>query len=116
MTTSMPKVVEVDTREVSSVDSKAVSAKEILTLIAKQMNTASQISKKELDIVQKVSLYGLFTQATKGDSPSKSPYAVWDFEGGIKFQAWQASKGKTTKECIAEYKKIALSLFPTLDI
>ncbi len=47
-------------------------------------------------------LYSLFKQASEGDVTGERP-GGFDFKGVAKFDAWQAIKGRTSEDAMAQY-------------
>ncbi|KAG5178386.1 acyl-CoA-binding protein [Tribonema minus] len=50
----------------------------------------------------KLKLYALFKQANAGDCSTSRP-GMFDLQGKAKWDAWDALKGKTKEEAMAEY-------------
>lgn len=50
----------------------------------------------------KLKVYGLYKQATKGDNNEAKPWAV-QIESKAKWEAWTAEKGKSKNQAMAEY-------------
>ena len=58
---------------------------------------------------EKLSLYGLFKQATVGDNTTGQPWAV-QLEARAKWDAWTAHKGKSTDAAKTEYIELVKTL------
>jgi diazepam-binding inhibitor (GABA receptor modulator, acyl-CoA-binding protein) len=54
-------------------------------------------------------IYSLYKQATEGDVQGKRP-GFTDMVGRAKYDAWAASKGKSTDEAMQEYVDLIESL------
>lgn len=58
---------------------------------------------------EKLSLYGLFKQATLGDNTTAAPWAV-QFEAKAKWDAWTSHKGKSKAQAETEYVEVVRGL------
>jgi len=58
---------------------------------------------------EKLSLYGLFKQATIGDNTTAEPWAV-QFEAKAKWAAWTGQKGKAKGQAELEYIEVVRGL------
>lgn len=54
----------------------------------------------------KLKMYGLFSQATKGDVSGKRP-GMLDVVGRFKYDAWAANKGMSREDAMQGYIEIA---------
>ena len=59
--------------------------------------------KPTLDADQQKMVYGLFKQGKLGDNSGDRPGMMSGLEAGQKWDAWEAQKGKTQDEAMAEY-------------
>ena len=57
---------------------------------------------KRPDNQELLDLYGLFKQATDGDSSGDRP-GGFDFKAIMKFDAWEKNKGKSKEQAMNEY-------------
>lgn len=64
---------------------------------------------KKITNDEKLSLYGLFKQATVGDNTTGQPWAV-QLEARAKWDAWTANKGKSKEAAEAEYIALVKNL------
>lgn len=58
---------------------------------------------------EKLSLYGLFKQATEGDNKAAAPWAI-QLEAKAKWEAYEKNKGKAKDQAELEYAALAKSL------
>ena len=56
-------------------------------------------------------LYGLYKQGTEGDAPEKGNYAMFDFVGKAKHDAWLKYSGIQKEEGMQQYVDFVESLF-----
>ena len=89
-------------------------ARKEMDAIAVLMNVESVNTKINVDAELKLKLYGLYTQAIKGDAPKNSAAPFWDFEKTLKLSAWKEMKGKLPMQCVEEYRQIAKSVYPNM--
>lgn len=64
---------------------------------------------KKISNDEKLSLYGLFKQATVGDNTTAQPWAV-QLEARAKWDAWTANKGKAKDAAEKEYIELVRTL------
>jgi acyl-CoA-binding protein len=70
---------------------------------------ASKNLKERPDNATMLKLYALFKQATVGDVEGKRP-GFSDMVGRAKYDAWAATKGKSTDDAMKEYTALVNSL------
>ncbi len=57
-----------------------------------------------------LALYSLYKQATTGDAPEKGDYAMFDFVGKAKHDAWLKRKGTSSEEAMQQYVDLITKL------
>lgn len=57
-----------------------------------------------------LAIYSLYKQATAGDAPEKGDYAMFDFVGKAKHDAWYKRKGTPAEEAMQQYIDLVTKL------
>jgi diazepam-binding inhibitor (GABA receptor modulating acyl-CoA-binding protein) len=65
-------------------------------------DSGSEPDMKKISNDEKLSLYGLYKQATTGDNTTAQPWAV-QLEARAKWDSWTGHKGKSTDAAEKEY-------------
>ena len=73
---------------------------------------SSHALERQLTIVQKLELYGLFKQATKGDCGEDQP-SVQERKEYLKWEAWVGKRGVSRAEAMEDYVNTIRELDPT---